>query len=122
MKAIRFYLAPLACLYAVGCASGGGLGTQNSQTKGTDAVTNPQAITAVTANITWNTNQPATSEVEYGTTTAYANVSPANSSLTTAHSVTLTGLSRNTQYHYRVVSVNSSGVETHSGDLTFETK
>ena len=126
MTAVRWHWALLLglCLMAFGCASGGTGDSRSSQSsgQGTNAVSNTQAIASSSANITWTTNEPATSEVEYGTTTAYASTSPLNSTLTTSHSVTLTGLTKSTVYHYRVISINAQGGQTTSGDLTFTTK
>ncbi len=72
--------------------------------------------------ITWTTDIPADSQVEYGTTTAYGLLSALDSTLVTSHSVTLTGLSRFTTYHYRVDSRNSAGQLASSGDFTFTTQ
>ena len=73
------------------------------------------------ATITWTTDIPADSQVEYGTSTAYGSFSALNSTLVTGHSVTLTGLSRGTTYHYRIYSRNSLGELTVSGDFTVTT-
>ena len=75
-----------------------------------------------TATVTWTTDIPADSQVEYGTTTAYGSKSPLNSTLVTSHSVKLSGLTRLTTYHYRVLSRASSGGLGASGDFTFNTK
>ena len=74
------------------------------------------------ATITWSTDIPADSQVEYGTTTAYGAFSPLDGTLVTSHSVTLTGLTRFTTYHYRVYSRNSVGELTMSGDFIFMTR
>lgn len=79
------------------------------------------AITSSAATISWTTDVSADSQVEFGTTTAYGSSSPLNSTLGTAHAVSLSGLSANTLYHYRVKSKNSSGVLTASSDYTFST-
>ncbi|MEW6324490.1 MAG: fibronectin type III domain-containing protein, partial [Nitrospirota bacterium] len=50
------------------------------------------SITSSGAVITWTTNEPATSQVEYGTTTVYGATTPLGSSLVTSHSRTLSGL------------------------------
>jgi hypothetical protein len=73
------------------------------------------------ATVTWTTDVPADSQVEYGTTTGYGSFSALDSTLVTAHSVTITSLSRFTTYHYRVYSKNSAGQLTISGDFTFTT-
>jgi len=73
------------------------------------------------ATVGWTTNVTATSQVEYGTTTSYGTLTTLNATLVTSHSVSLTGLTANTAYHYRVRSKNSSGVESISGDSVFAT-
>lgn len=71
--------------------------------------------------ITWTTDQPATSQVEYGETTAYGMTSPVYSSMVTSHSVTLSGLSPSTTYHYVVHSRDSCDRDGVSTDQTFTT-
>ncbi len=78
-------------------------------------------ITTTGANISWTTDVPATTQVEYGLTTAYGTLTALNSTLATSHSQALTGLTIGTLYHYRVHSKNSSGVESISGDAVFTT-
>jgi len=79
------------------------------------------SLTSSGATITWTTDQPSTSQVDYGTTTAYSNSTAVDSNSVTSHSETLSGLVASTLYHYRVHSTNASGNETISGDLTFTT-
>jgi hypothetical protein len=78
-------------------------------------------VTAVGATISWTSDEPATSQIEYGLTNAYGNLSALNSTLDTSHSVTLAGLSPVTTYHYRVRSRDSVGNLGTSGDNTFTT-
>ena len=78
-------------------------------------------ITSTSATISWTTDQASTSQVEYGTTTAYESVSPLNSSLATLHSVTLTGLTPGTNYNYAALSTNYTGQLTTSSNFTFST-
>lgn len=78
------------------------------------------SITNNSATISWNTDQPADSRVEYGTTTNYGQTTPLDSNLVTNHSVVISGLSQKTTYHYRVHSANANGSST-SGDYTFTT-
>jgi hypothetical protein len=91
--------------------------------------TQPPVISAVTASsitstsavITWTTDQATTSLVKYGTTTGYGSSSAENSTLTTSHSVALTGLTPGTAYNYDVVSANSGGTSSTSANFTFAT-
>lgn len=71
------------------------------------------------ATITWTTNQPSDSLVEYGTSTSYTASSTHNPIYITAHTVTITGLSSLTTYHFEVLS--SDGVLATSSDQTFTT-
>ncbi|PJC22075.1 hypothetical protein CO059_02920 [candidate division WWE3 bacterium CG_4_9_14_0_2_um_filter_48_10] len=80
-----------------------------------------QNISQTGATTTWNTDEPATSQVEYGTTTAYGNSTAINSSLVTFHSVGLSGLTADTTYHYRVKSKDANNNLATSGDKTFTT-
>ncbi len=87
------------------------------------------SVTANSATITWNTDEPATSRVEYGTSGAGMRESAGDRSVTsadvgaksiivtptpsgslrTSHSVTLTGLREKTTYYYQVVSSDAAG-------------
>ena len=76
--------------------------------------------------IAWKTSLEGTSQVFYDTIkhdnyNDYAFSNPKNSSLVTSHSMTLTGLTPDTTYHFRVVSVNSTGDIISSNDSTFKT-
>lgn len=66
-------------------------------------------ITSSSANISWITNKNSDSQVEYGTTTTYGQHITLSTSFVTDHNVSLTGLSPNTLYNYRVKSKDSSG-------------
>ena len=74
-----------------------------------------------TATIAWTTNEPGTSRVEYGPTTSYGSLTPLDSSLVTAHSVTVSALTPSTLYHYRARSRDAAGNLAVSGDFTFLT-
>jgi uncharacterized repeat protein (TIGR02543 family) len=73
-----------------------------------------------TAMITWTTDEPATSGVDYGESPSYGN-SVDDSALVTEHAITLTGLISGTLYHYQITSVDGNENATHSTDLTFRT-
>jgi len=78
-------------------------------------------ITRSGATITWTTNIPATSQVEFGTTTGTVSRSTADASLITGHRQVLTGLTPGATYHYRVRSVSAAGALSTSGDGIFVT-
>jgi glucose/arabinose dehydrogenase/PKD repeat protein len=78
-------------------------------------------VTSGSATITWTTDEPATSQVEYGTTTAYGSATPLDTTLTTSHSVLLSGLSPQTLYDYRVRSSDAAGNLQVGTNFTFTT-
>ncbi len=72
-------------------------------------------ITISSATITWTTAQSVSSTAYYGTTTSYGSSQSGGSG--TSHSATITGLSSNTIYHFRL-GRSSYG---YSDDYTFAT-
>src|SRR5207248_5640882 len=74
-----------------------------------------------TATVSWSTDVPATSQVEYGTTTSYGAMTQVDTALLTGHTQTVNGLAGGTLYHFRVRSKDSNGTETVSNDATFTT-
>jgi hypothetical protein len=91
--------------------------------------TTPPVVAGVTvsglaasgATINWTTDEPADSQVEYGPTASYGSVSPLDGTAASGHSVTLSGLTDSTDYHFRVRSRDQSGNVTTSGDFVFTT-
>ena len=83
-------------------------------------------ITSSGATIAWDTNVAADSMVRYGTSTAYG-LSAMGEASTTAHTVSLSGLSAGTTYHFSVSSTAASSTATStsgtatSSDQTFTT-
>lgn len=73
------------------------------------------------ATVTWTTDIPADTQVEYGTTTAYGFSTTLNTQLVTSHSQALTGLQGNQLYNYRVKSKDSLGNLVVSQNRTFMT-
>lgn len=65
-------------------------------------------ITESSAIITWATNEPATSQVQYGKTETYGSETAENTNLSTNHSVTLPGLDDGTTYYFKVISKDAS--------------
>ncbi|VIO79406.1 Exoglucanase B [Bradyrhizobium ivorense] len=78
-------------------------------------------LTGTTAQVTWTTNEAATSRVEYGLTTSYGSSTTLDPALVTAHSVALTALAPNTTYNYRVRSIDAAGNEQIGSNGTFKT-
>jgi len=79
------------------------------------------AVTRREATINWNTDEVATSLVEYGLTSDYGSSTDLDTNLVTDHSQRLTKLRPHTLYHYRVRSTDGSGNEAISRDHTFRT-
>ena len=65
----------------------------------------------ISATITWLTDKPATSQVEYGNTKDYGLTAISNGELTTNHKVRMTGLVPNTTYYFSVKSADKCGTE-----------
>jgi hypothetical protein len=59
--------------------------------------------------VSWISNEPADTQVEYGLTTAYGTMSALDSTAVTGHAVQLSGLNAGTTYHYRVRSRDTAG-------------
>ncbi|MFZ2071785.1 MAG: disaggregatase related repeat-containing protein [Halobacteriota archaeon] len=78
-------------------------------------------ITGSSATITWTTDEPADSQVEYGWDTNYGLTTSLDTSRVTNHSVLVTGLSTNTTYHYRAKSKDAADNFAVSEDYNFTT-
>lgn len=104
-----------------GGGNGGGTSTTTDTTAPTLSAIAAVNITSVGATVQWTTNENATSQVEYGTTTAYGSMSVLNTSLVMSHGVALTGLSASTMYHFRVWSKDAANNTATSSDITFTT-
>jgi hypothetical protein len=78
-------------------------------------------LTTTTATIEWQTDGIANSIVEYGLTNSYGLIK-SDVAVVTDHTITLTGLTSGTIYHFRVGSVDPVGNgPTYSNDATFTT-
>lgn len=75
-------------------------------------------ISDTSVTISWTTDKAATSVVDYGTTSDYGQ-NKTDSTLSTAHSVTVDSLTANTNYHYRIISVDDHDNTTSTADNTF---
>ncbi|RLC19683.1 MAG: hypothetical protein DRI57_06545, partial [Deltaproteobacteria bacterium] len=71
--------------------------------------------------VTWRTSKHTTSQVEYGPTDAYGSTTPLITKLETSHSVTITGLTQESDYHFQVKSEDACETEAVSDDQTFTT-
>ena len=71
--------------------------------------------------ITWTTDVPADSQVQYGPTTSYGSATALDRTLVTSHSVTITGLSRRANYFFQVLSRDGVGTLS-SATGSFRTK
>jgi hypothetical protein len=87
------------------------------------------AVTASTVTIGWTTNKASTTQVEYrtqaqnGTTTrTYQPAAPVDPTLVTSHSQFFTGLTPNTWYYFRAMSIDAAGNLGVSGDFRFKTR
>jgi parallel beta-helix repeat protein len=78
-------------------------------------------LTLTTATVTWVTDEPADTQIEFGTTDAYGSSVPLDPTLTNDHTVSLQGLAPATLYHYRLRSRDESGNLALSDDFTFST-
>jgi hypothetical protein len=89
------------------------------------ALSNVQAgsITSSAATITWNTSQPADSQVNYGLTAGYGLSTDVTdlSPMASAHTIALSNLNPSTLYHFQVQSKNAYGLSGSSADLSFTT-
>lgn len=74
-----------------------------------------------TAVITWNTNVPATSKVEYGSFTINRHLSTSNNIFSRRHKITLKSLGNDGKYLLRVTSRDLNGNAMQSENLIFET-
>jgi hypothetical protein len=74
----------------------------------TQAAPVASGATTSSVRVSWVTNIPATSEIEYGTTAAYGATTPVDGSMVTNHQMALTNLAPGTTYHCRVRSTAGS--------------
>jgi hypothetical protein len=79
-------------------------------------------IQPTTADISWLTSEPASTQVDYGLSVTYGLSSPLDTSPLTSHLVSLSGLAPGTLYHFRVRSADPAGNATVSADNTFWTR
>lgn len=124
-RRLGFAFAALSVMAGISSIFGAGYSDQNSRFINVPELT----ISAVAASrvssggatISWATDKPSDSQVEYGTSTTYGRSTAVSTAMNTAHAQNLTGLAPNTIYHYRVKSKDSGGNLACSGDFSFTT-
>ncbi len=79
------------------------------------------SITTTGATVRWTTSEAASTQIQYGTTTAYGATTALNSSLLTTHAQALTGLAATTTYNFRVLSRDAAGNLATSGNVALRT-
>ncbi|MGC4050554.1 MAG: DUF4082 domain-containing protein [Paludibaculum sp.] len=79
------------------------------------------ALSSSSATISWVTNEPADTQVDFGPTSLYGTSSVLVPTLSPAHSVVLTGLAAATTYHFQVKSRDAAGNLAASADAQFTT-
>jgi hypothetical protein len=78
-------------------------------------------ITPISALITWTTDEPATSQVEYGITGDLGLSTGLDTALVLEHAASLVNLTFSTTYYYRVISGDVTGNQATSDTLSFST-
>lgn len=88
----------------------------------------PPVITGVgsspapaSAIITWQTDSPSLSQVDFGPTAAYGQSTAQDPRLVTSHQVVIDRLQPQTAYHFRARSRDQAGNESVSSDFSFRT-
>lgn len=71
--------------------------------------------------VSWTTDEPATSKVEFGTSTAYGKVTPRGDELTTDHKVMVVGMPASCDCFLRPYSETASGERIDGPALTYST-
>lgn len=125
---MRFAAFVAAALIIIGliAAAFSASGLARAQTVEAPEISNIVATTSdTTAHVTWDTDEPATSQVRYGTTTDNWQYSAHGASLVTDHSILLTNLEEDTLYYYQVISgfatTSTDYGTTTSDERTFKT-
>ena len=79
-------------------------------------------IATSSATVNWTTDEVANGEVEYGLTASYGHTSNLDTALALTHSISLTGLTPNTEYHYRIKTSDEIGNQAVTSDNVFTTE
>ena len=68
--------------------------------------------------LSWTTSPAATTQIQYGTTTAYGTVTPLDAHLVTNHAFLLAGLQTNTVYYYQITANAGGNQATSTGSFS----
>lgn len=124
MLKIKNYIKLKILVFTLGCAALVVAGPLSAQTL-TDApeisdisVTNRKGDQA---RISWETDKPARGEINFGLTSNYGRTQVSLNGFEREHGLTLTNLSEDTEYHYRIKVKDASGNITFTKDRTFST-
>jgi len=100
--------------------TGGGAGATDS----TAPVISKTSLTVTSSGATvgWTTNEPSYGQLEYGLTTSYGNSTNPETTLGTSHLQTISGLTPNTWYHFRMWSQDAAHNWGMSGNFKFKTR
>ncbi len=78
-------------------------------------------ITTTDAIVSWTTGEASTSQIKYGTNSLYGSLCNPDNNLTTFHLLILSGLTPNTTYKLRVMSVDQAGNQGVSQEYSLTT-
>ena len=115
--------------FAVTAYDTGGFQSGFSDEVSTALTTPPPIIAAVAASgltfgsatISWTTDTPSDSQVQYGISASYSGSTELDTRIVTSHSATLSGLTAGTVYYYRVKSRDAARNLASSPDFAFTT-
>lgn len=79
------------------------------------------SVSSNSALISWTTNEPSDTQIEYGLTTTYGSQTTINAALLNNHSQTISNLQADATYNYRVKSRDFAGNLATSSNYTFKT-
>jgi hypothetical protein len=102
------------------CGGGGGGGSSIDRTKPVVSAVVVSGITGESATVSWKTDKTANGLVQYGLSIQY-DYGQINTDLSSDHAVTLSHLTPDTVYHYRISSIDGNGNLGASSDATFTT-
>ncbi|MFH0952385.1 MAG: fibronectin type III domain-containing protein [Patescibacteria group bacterium] len=97
------------------------LGPYNFDATGPTITNIISTVTTTSATITWTTSEASTTQVAWGLTSVYGNTTTENSTLTTSHTITISGLASNQTFHFKPISKDALANQSSAADQTFAT-